>query len=574
MTRTMRIAMAVTLCVICTGAWGASETDVDALLSKLTLRQKVGQMMFIGFEGRRMSPEMAELVEERCLGGFFVQILSNYNFPDECARVVNGIQDCAIASDHGIPLFIAADQEGGIAAPIHYVMGATGTPGNMALGASGREEDAYAAYHAMGVDMRACGVTVNYAPAIDVLTSFKNPDYTVRSFGSDMARNGVLARGAVRGLQDAGVVACAKHFPGLAYFDGDTHRESPVLTLSEAELMEGDMAHFRGAIEGGTDMIMTVHAVFDAWDPGTPATLSHRIMTGLLRDELGFEGILLTDSMGMGGVTKDFGRAEATVLSVEAGCDMVLQVSRDVDELGERIDALVKAVEEGRLTEGQIDTCVRRVLEAKVKYGLFDNPKADVDKVYETMRRPDLVEGNRRAALNGCVLVRDDAGMLPLPTTGKRIAVVCAPSAITRAGKGEAMPVGPTMGSFVRGVAPDVVEIRVDTVPTEAESAYALEKAAEADIVIGYALLAHQSPEQVTFIKKLIALGKPTVIVGMGMPTNLALFPECTTFLAANSPAPVSTEAAVQVLFGFREAGGTLPMAIGDLYPIGYAMGR
>ncbi len=547
------------------GIAAAAPVDVDAILAGLSLEQKVGQMMLIGFDGRRVTPEMAELIEERCLGGFFFNVLSNYNFPDECAALSGDIQRCALASAHGIPLFLALDQEGGVAAPLHYMMGATPTPGNLALGASGREEDAYAAYHAMGLEMRACGTNVNFAPAIDVLTSVKNPDYTIRSFGSDMARNGVLARGAVRGLQDAGVIACAKHFPGLAYFDEDTHSESPRLTHSEAELMEGDMGHFRGAIEAGTDMIMTVHAVFEAWDPDRAATLSPRIMTGLLREHLDYKGLLITDSMGMGGVTKDFGHEEGTVLAVEAGCDIVLQVSRKVEELDRRIAALQGAVREGRIAESQIDASVRRILLAKAKYGLFDAPTGDPKAVYAKMRRRDLVAANRRAALNGIVVVRDEADLLPLPKTGKRITVICAPSAITRAGKGEAFPIGYTMGHYLRAKAPDAVEVRVDTVPSKAEAARALECAQDADIIVGYSMLAHQSPEQVAFIKEVLALGKPTVIVGLGLPADLAFFPEATTFVAAHSPAPVSSEAAVAVLFGDAQAGGTLPMPVGEV---------
>jgi len=550
----------------------ANELSITKIMKEMTLEQKVGQMFIIGFSGRRMSQKMQNVILEHNIGGFFVQILTNFNFPDECAKLTNSIQETAIASSLGIPLFIAADQEGGVAAPIHYMMGATPTPGNMALGASGRERDSYVAYSALGNDMRACGLNVNFAPAIDVLTSAENPDYTIRSFGSDMQINGNLARGSVKGLQENGVIACAKHFPGLAYFDEDTHSHLPIVNMNEEELMSGNMAHFRGAIQGGTDMIMTVHAIFTGWDADNSATLSYKILTGVLRKKLGYKGLIITDSMGMGAITKDkgFDLEETTIRSVEAGNDIILQVSRNIDEFERRIKTIVSAVKAGRLSERRIDISVRRILQVKYKYGLFANPKVNVDEVYQKIAPPELVEANQQAALNGIVVVRDENNLLPLQVDGKKIAVISAPAAITRAGKGESFPIGYTVGAHVRKYANNVVNIRVDTVPTKAEVDYALSKVIDADIIIGYCLLAQFSPTQVAFIKKILLLEKPTVILGLGTCSDLALFPEAKTFIAVNSPAPVSTEAAVKVLFGKAKPGGKLPMAINNLYPVGY----
>lgn len=549
------------------------DVDVEAVIARLDLRQRIGQMMTMGYEGRRLTPEMSALINDDGIGGFFFQPLNNYNFPDELAKLVCELQDAALEGAAGVPLFVALDQEGGAAAPLHYMLGATPTPGNMALGASGREEDAYNAYRALGNDMRACGANVDYAPAIDVLTKPRNPDYTVRVFGGDMARNAVMARGAVRGLQDEGVVACAKHFPGLAYFEEDTHDAAPRIALTNEDLWKGDMAHFRAAIEAGADMIMTGHVYLTAWDPDYPATLSRKVLTGVLREKLGYEGLIISDSMGMGGVADSFGRAESTVLAVMAGCDIILQVSRNTAELHERIDAVIEAVGDGRIPEDRINASVRRILSAKAEYNLFTKAKPDADKVYEKMATPELVEANKRAALNGIVVVRDDAELLPLPKTGKQICVICPPSALTRAGKGgEALPVGYTLGRAVRAIVPDAAEARVDTVPSHPETAYALKKAQNADIIIAASLLAMQSSGQADFINSILALGKPTVVVGLGDPSDMSLFPEVTTFIAANSPVPICTEAAAKVLFGEAEPGGTLPMPIGDLYPINHSI--
>ena len=538
--------------------------------AEMTLAQKAGQMQIIGYSGNELTPGMMELIQSDALGGFFLQIGDNFMLPKECAKLANAIQSAALESEHGIPLFIALDQEGGVAAPIHYSMGATPTPGNMALGASSHPEDTYAAYHAMGLDMRACGANMDFAPAIDELTQPANPDYTVRSFSSDMNRIAPLAAAAVRGLQEAHVVATAKHFPGLAWYTGDTHSVSPHVAATTDELMAGNLVHFRAAIEAGADAVMTVHATFDAWDSERPATLSSAVLTGVLRDKLGYEGIIITDSMGMGGITKKYDRGEATVMAVKAGCDMVLQVSRDVDEFHERVDALVKSVETGDISEDRIDISLDRIWRVKRKYGLFANARVDVDEVESKLCPPELLKANQRTALNGIVVVRDEQKLLPLSDTPGKVVVVAPPEMLTRAGKGAMLPVGPSIGAAVQERVPDAEVIAVDTIPEDDARKQALKKAAQADLLIAYSLLAWQSPGQVTFIKELLALNKPTIIVGLGMPSDLALFPEAKTFIAANSPAPISCEAAVKVVFGEAKPGGTLPVPIGDLYPTGF----
>jgi len=555
------------------GAWGQT-VDVDSLLERLTLEQKVGQMHIIGYKGRELTPEMKKLIDDWCLGGFFFQIGDNFDDPRMCASLVNSLQKAALSSPAGIPLLTCMDQEGGVGVQIRYEQGAVPTPGNMALGASGREQDAYAAYNALGTDMRACGVNVNFAPAIDVLYRPKNPDYTVRLFSGDIHLNAVMARGAVRGLQDANIIACAKHWPGLVYYEQDTHFAAPHVTESDQELRKGDFAHFRAAIEAGTDMIMSHMIYVDAWDPENIVTTSPKLIDGILRGELGYDRLIVTDSMSMESITSIFDHGEAAARSVVAGCDLVLQVARDVEQLRERIDGVLKAVNDGEISEDRIDESVRRILKAKAKYNLFENPYADLENFDKNFGRADLVAANKRAALNGVVLVRDDAKLLPLARTGKKICVISPPDVIIRPGKppGWDVPIGGTLGGFVQTVVPDAVEVQVNTVPTEAAIAEALSKAEAADIVIGYSLLARQSPKQVAFLKKLLGLGKPTVIVGLGDPSDMEFFTEMQTFVAANSPAPISMGAAVSVIFGDAKPGGRLPMLIGDLYPIGYAL--
>ena len=552
----------------------ADTVDIEGTLATFSLKQKIGQMHMIGYIGTELTPEMQTLIDDWGFGGFFYQMPDNYSTPLECAQLCNALQKAALESPVGVPLLIAMDQEGGVGVVIRYEQGAVPTVGNMALGASGREEDAYTAYHALGTDMRACGVNVTFAPAIDVLKQPKNPDYTVRSFGGDIRRNAVMARGAVRGMQDAGAIACAKHWPGLVYYEGDTHFTAPHVTEPRSVLEEGNLAHFRAAIDAGTDMIMTHMTYYDAWDPNEIVSLSPILINQMLRTDLGYDRMIVTDSMSMGSVTHLYDIGEGTVRSIVAGCDIVLQVSRDLDDLYTRMNAVLAAVESGRIAEARLDESIRRILRAKAKYSLFSNPYADIAHFGENFGRADLVEANKKVAVNGVVIVRDDAGLLPLSKSAGNVVVISPPDTIVRAGKPEGwdVPIGGTLGPFVQEYVPAAVEIQVNTVPTEAEIVSILDAAASADLIINYSLLTLFSPSQADLINRLMELGKPTVIIGLGDPSDMVMFPGVATYVAANSPAPISMEAAVKVIFGEAKAGGTLPMPIGTLYPIGYAL--
>ena len=568
--------LAATIAGVVSAENGApAQAGIEALLDGLSLEQKVGQMHIVGYDGRELNARMAGLTEDWGIGGFFFQFPENFESPKDCARLVNALQKAATENPAGIPLFFSMDEEGGVGVMLRYEQGAVCTPGNMALGASGREEDAYAAYNALGADMRACGVTVNFAPAIDVLYNPNNPDYTVRSFGGDIQRNAVLAAGAVRGLQDAGVIATAKHWPGLAYYGADTHYSAPHFAVPDSELRQGDLAHFRAAIGAGTDMIMTHMVYLDAWDPENVVTLSPLLLQKMLRQDLGFEGIIITDSMSMGSILNIAPIGEATVRAILAGCDIILQASRSVEDIVTRMEAVKSAVESGQIPMARIDESVRRILRAKAKYGLFENPYADIENFDRNFGQPAHAEANKKAALNGIVIVRDQGGLLPLPKdSGKRYLVVSPTPIIARAGKPEGwnVPLGTTLGELAARVIPEAHVEEVNTVPTYADQERILKAAQDADIIIGHALLARFSPMQSDLISKLLSFGKPTVIVGLGDPSDMEFFPEVGTFVAANSPAPVSVEAAVQVIFGDAEPGGSLPMPIGCLYPIGYAM--
>lgn len=572
--RTLTILLAIA-CLHPHAARAQTDSERDARIASLSLRQKLGQLFIVGHPGRTVNGDTVTFVRDHAVGGFFLQPVTHYLFPEDLAALTFALQTEAAASPTGIPLFLAADNEGGVATILHPELGGAATPGNLALGASGREDDAYAAYNALGVDMFSCGLNLNLAPAIDVLGSTANPDYTVRSFGSQTPVNARLGAAAVRGLQDAGIIATAKHFPALAFFDEDTHVSAPHLSFSTARLDAPDLlAHVRAAIDAGTGAIMTCHVYVDAWDRVFPVTMSQKILTGILREKLGYDGLIMTDSLGMGAINADYEVETITVRAVAAGCDILLLVSSAEKDFTRRLDALEEAVKTGQLEEARIDDAVRRILRAKTRWnvGQRDDPRGE-DPLRTLPGSAERRAKNEAAARNGVVIVRDKDGLLPLNAQDDDLLVVCPPSFVTRAGKGRAViPLGYPLGHFIRQAIPAAREVRVDTVPTQAQTEFVLSKVADADRVVVGVLLAEQSPPQQDLVRAILATGKPVILVGLGLPSDLALFPEAGTFVAAHGPAAINCRAAVDMLLGEHGGGGTLPIPVGTLYPAGHRL--
>ncbi len=547
----------------------AEPHNISDLLRQMTMEQKIGQMMIMGFGGRSVSDSIKTLIHDYQIGGFILLPLSNFNFPDECASLVKDIQRTAINSPTQIPLFIAMDQEGGIAAPLHYMLGATPTPGNMALGASGKIIDTYYAYRGLGNDLSVCGINVNFAPAIDVLTEESNPDYTIRSFGSNIHRTKPLARSAIRGLKDSGIIACAKHFPGIANFKEDTHRSLPRTKIPKSILQGEELVHFQSVILGGVDMIMTVHTIFEDWDPNYPVTLSRKILQNILRKKLKYNGLIITDSMGMGAISSDYSLEESSLLAVEAGCDIILQVSNKPIEIRRRINTLKKAVHSGRISVDRIDESVSRILEVKLRYGLFDYKLPDPQRVYDNLAPPELIKANQNAAINGIVVLKNSGDLLPLNQSFDSVLILSPPSVITRAEKGEYLPIGHSLGSIIKKEIPNAKVIRIDTKPLETEIKLALEAAKNSELIISYLLLTEFSPQQQKLAKLLLALDKPLVIFGLGMPSDIKYAPEAEAIILTHSPVTLSIEAGVKVMVGKEVPKGSLPFPVGSLYQQG-----
>ena len=420
---------------------------VRSTIARMTLEEKVGQLQVQEVYGT--DPDVddprntakfglakaADVVRHLHLGGgiYFAWTDSYRNGPDGVATLSNALQRAALETRRpagkgkparpkvGIPLLIATDQEQGIVT--RFGPPATQFPGAMALGASRRVDDARIAAAITGKELRAVGINADFAPVADVNVNPSNPVIGVRSFGSDPALVAEMVAAQVAGYQhDANVSASAKHFPGHGDTATDSHYGLPVITHTRTEWETIDAPPFRSAIDAGVDMVMTAHLLVPAFDSsGDPASLSKPILTGLLRDQLGFDGVIVTDALDMAGVREKYGDAEVAVRAFrKAGVDPELSGRRS-SPLAAR-DAILAAVHSGRLAEAEIDRKVERILRLKVGRGIVAAPLCDKGAVGSVVGAAEHLEAADELTDRTITMVRN-AGVLPANVSGRHVLV-------------------------------------------------------------------------------------------------------------------------------------------------------
>jgi beta-N-acetylhexosaminidase len=427
------VALSAALCLLASqpGAGSSWKLDpeaerwVDLTLKKMTLDEKVGQLLVSGVGSEYVatdSPEydaLVKTVQEHHVGGFHLSggalkapdVLLDPNYASvtlghslAAASLLNRLQSIA-----PYPLLNTADFETG---PGFRLEGATNFPRNMAFGAVGDENLTYTAGKITAEESRAIGVQVDFAPVVDVNNNPRNPVINTRSYGEDPALVARLGSAFARGLQDGGMIATLKHFPGHGDTDVDSHLGLPIIKDPRETLDRTEFPPFKAGIAAGAGAIMTAHIEMPALDPtpNTPTTLSRPIVSDVLRREMGFDGIVYTDSMGMAGVTKLYAPGEAAVRAIKAGNDVILQSPDDAAAFA----ALKAAVEAGEIPLAQIDKSVKRVLRAKAFTGLHRRRIVNLDAL------PDIVGSRAHQAVadevseKSITLVKDERNQVPL----------------------------------------------------------------------------------------------------------------------------------------------------------------
>lgn len=338
--------------------------SIDNIIAKMTLEEKIGQLFQVGFSDSCPNNEIKDLIRNHYVGGviYFSRNLKNLK---QTAELSNELQKLAMDTKMGIPLFISTDQEGGI---VTRLKGGTHFPGNMALGAAGSKTLSKKAGQAAAKELKNIGINMNLAPVLDVNNNSENPVIGVRSFGEDPELVASLGTSYFAGLQSEGVVSCGKHFPGHGDTELDSHLSLPIIRHNRDRLNKVELVPFKKAIAKGIDSIMTAHIYFPAIEKeiGVPATLSKGIITGMLRKELDFNGVIITDCMEMNAISNSYGTVEGAVRSFIAGTDIIL-ISHSYKKQKKAIKALKMAVKSNRITEKRINDSVRRILVLKKK---------------------------------------------------------------------------------------------------------------------------------------------------------------------------------------------------------------
>ncbi len=510
--------------------------------------EMIGRMLMVGFTGLEPPPHILEWLSEGRIAGVIL-FARNVSGPAQLAELT---QACHEAAPY--PILVAIDQEGGTVARLRE--GFTEAPGAMALGATGSEQLAEQVAAVLGAEMRAVGVNWNLAPVLDLAdtSNVHNPSVGVRTFGADpehVARFGVAQ---VRGFQGANVAATAKHFPGKVQSPVDPHVDLPVVESPLEEMRRTDLVPFRAAIQAGIASVMIAHVQFLALDPEHPSTLSRRVITGLLREELGFGGVVVSDCMEMGAITRRYSPAQSALLAAQAGADVIL-VSHTRERQEEAYRALAQAARDGQLPAETIQAAARRVQALAERYAVTEPPA--LDRVHTPEHRAITL----RAARAAVVQLRAEADVLPLrPDDARTVALIEFASHLESGILEEGGQSG--LATLLHERLPRLQSVLLSPRdPDPAAQARADDLAAHADVLIVATRNAHLSPRQRELAAMWLSRARHGVLLCLRNPYDAGVLNAGTVLCTLGDGAP-SLQAAVEALLGELQPTGKLPVAV------------
>lgn len=525
-------------------------------ISKLSVKQKIGQILMCGFEGKQIPPHMESLFSEYHIGGI-IYFRRNVALPEQILQLSQSLQQ--LSSQYSdIPLSIAIDQEGGMVARIDQEV--TIMPGQMTLGATGNSQFAYEAGEISGMELAQMGITVNFAPVLDVNNNPLNPVIGIRSFGEHPETVAQFGVEMINGYQEMGISACAKHFPGHGDTSADSHHELPAVAHDLERIHAVELVPFKAAIEAGVDMIMTAHVQFPAIEPnGDPATISYSVLTELLRNELGYKGVIVTDCLEMKAISEGIGVGRGAVEAVKAGADLIL-VSHRFDRQIAAFKAIEEAIESGEITEERLNEAVDRVLAVKAK-------QQDAAKRSMQNWRPIGDERSWQACgrmMQAAVtLVQDDQQHLPLNSNSNTL--VIWPEVRVSSEVDEVIPQELTLGKELAKYGLPIHEVVIGVDPTQDEIMLIRQKVADRQyrqIVMAMYNAAFSEGQQVLIqdlqAEKEIAI----VFVSVRNPYDYALLTEQDTYVSAYENRTAMLKALASALTGTTPFSGQLPVSL------------
>ena len=548
------------------------DTWAERTFAELTLREKAGQLIMpwvlgdFAPEGSPSHERIADYVEEQGVGG----VIMSVGTPIEVAAKLNDLQRHA-----KIPLLVAADLETGAGFRMRGAVfmpgtielgGATDFPSLMAVGAAGDERLAYEMGRVTALEARAVGIHVPFAPVLDVNNNPDNPIINVRSFGADPVDVSRMGIAFIQGVQENGAIATGKHFPGHGDTDTDSHLALPVIRHDRIRMDSVELRPFKEAIEAGMGAIMTAHISVPSLNGGVSeaSTLSPLVLTRVLRDELGFGGLVFTDAMDMSAIARRHSAGEAAVRAIEAGADVILMPPN----VAQAVDGVVQAVRSGRISEARIDASVRRVLSTKEALALDRERFVSLERIYDVVGIPEHTDVADRIAEGSITLLKNRGNLIPL--NGTRTAQVLS---VTFRRSSDILA-GRHFNRILRETYPRLSTMELDSDADEEEYAEVLRRARGRALVVvstysNYAGAVDAREELAEFIEGLGQLGVPHVVISFGNPYLISSFPETQAYMLAWNGSEASQRAAAGALLGKFEIVGRVPTGIPPLYAIG-----
>jgi len=527
-------------------------------ISKLTLREKIGQLMMFGFDGITPSKEIVELIKEYHVGGIIL-FKRNIGTAKEVLKLTNELQRMAKEANHKLPLLISTDQENGIVSRLG--LDTTTFPGNMLLGATYDTDETYKVAKATAEELRALGINMNLAPVLDVNNNPNNPVVGVRSFGEapvDVANHGVAS---LKGHFNARVIPTIKHFPGHGDTEVDSHLDLPVISHILERLEELELVPFKKAIAAGAEVVMIAHVYFPGieGDLNIPATISKKVITELLRGKLGYTKVVVTDCLEMKPITEGIGTVEAALLALQAGADLIM-ISHSYDLQKRTIGRIVKAVMTGELSEETINKAVERIIELKSRYLGWENIlEQNIEALNQVGR-----EEHRNLAMDvyrkGVTLIKND-GLLPLDSRNKRILVIYPENKIYTLVE-ELSSIDDKLKSAISSFKNVLNTYQINDYPEEAEINRLIDLSVSYEIVIFATINLKQKVEQIALINKLVDLKRKVIVISLRTPYDYALIPDVNAFIVTYEHSLPAINTAFEIIFGLTNAKGRLPVSI------------
>ena len=519
----------------------------DDILKTLSLEQKVGQMFIGSTTGTSLNSSAKKAISDYHLGNY-IYMGYNCTAPLETSKMSVDLQNRFKEANGGIPGFISIDQETGTVNRMN--VGATRFLGNMATAATNDPYNSYLVGEAVGEELKYYGINFDLAPVLDVNNNPLNPIINCRSYSDNPIKVSRFGVNMINGLKSQNVMSCSKHFPGHGNTSTDSHLDLPTINSSLDDLYKIELAPFIAAIYNGIDAIMTTHIVFSCLDTTYPATLSKTVITGLLREELGYEGLIVTDALEMSAITKGYGKSQAAILAIQAGADILCYTS--VSDPMEVIPNVIKAVNDGEIDIKIIDKAVERILLKKIKYGLFEETLEERNTLFDVTNHIRLNQSLARQS------VTDYNNNFDGLDKSKNTIIMSSPSAYELGYSGDQNSFAYYCSRYLKEKGMKNCDYDVISSITNSNIDEYINKALDYDQIV--IAIDSANDAQIKFVNELAKKRNDIIVVALKLPYDYNYYENVNTFITIYDRTPIMIEALSKLMNGEYHATGVCPV--------------